>query len=158
MKNLFILFILFTSFNVLAAEKSPVTPLVSLASHIANKMVVTAVDSCSKRGYKVSAAVVGRDGNLLALLRNPLSGPHTIKVSQAKAFTASSLQTSTKQMQARTDLSFAPGILLIVGGLPINVGGQFFGGIAVAGADPKIDEACAADGIQAVKDELEFID
>jgi len=150
--------LLFFSLYGHTAEKSPIVPLVSLAPHIANKMVVTAVESCTKRGYKVSAAVVGRDGNLLALLRNPLSGPHTIKVSQRKAFTSASLQASTTQMQARSDLSFAPGILLIVGGLPINVGGQFYGGIAVAGADPKIDEACAADGIKAVKDELEFID
>jgi len=146
------------SFPYFAAAQSPVVPLTSLAPHIANKMVVEAVNSCTKRGYKVSAAVVGRDGNLLALLRNPLSGPHTIKVSQRKAFTSATFQTSTAQMQSRSDLSFAPGILLIVGGLPINVGGQFYGGIAVAGADPKIDEACAADGIKAVKDELEFID
>ncbi len=127
-----------------------------LASQVANDMAVAAVDACDKRGYKVAAAVVGRDGNLLAFLRNPLSGPHTILVSQRKAYTAASLQTSTAQMAARQDLSFAPGILLIVGGVPIDVGGQFYGGVAVAGADPEVDEACAQAGIDAVAESLEF--
>ena len=158
MRIITILSLLLSSSIVYAAERSPVVPLVTLAPHIANKMVVTAVNDCTKRGYKVAASVVGRDGQLLAFLRNPLSGPHTVKVSQRKAFTASTFQTSTAQMQARDDLRFAPGILLIVGGLPITVGGQFYGGIAVAGADPKIDEACAKEGIKAIVDELEFID
>lgn len=140
------------------AAPSAVVSLKTLAPHIANKMVVAAVDHCTKTGYKVSASVVGRDGNLLAFLRNPLSGPHTIKVSERKAFTAASLQAATSQMQSRTDLNFAPGILLIVGGVPINVGGQFYGGIAVAGADPKVDEECAIKGMQSVADELEFVD
>lgn len=140
------------------AEKSPVVPLKTLAPHITNKMVVASVEYCTKKGYKVSASVVGRDGRLLAFLRNPLSGPHTIRVSERKAFTAASLQAPTSQMQSRTDLSFAPDILLIVGGVPINVGGQFYGGIAVAGADPKVDEECALHGITVVKDELEFVD
>lgn len=140
------------------AQSSPVVSLKTLAPHIANKMVVAAVAHCSKKGYKVSASVVGRDGNLLAFLRNPLSGPHTIRVSERKAFTAASLQAPTSQMQSRADLSFAPGILLIVGGVPINVAGQFYGGIAVAGAEPSIDEECAIKGMQSVADELEFVD
>lgn len=158
MKFFLSMLVLFCSSSSFAIEQSPIVPLTSLAPHIANKMVVAAVNSCTKRGYKVSASVMGRDGNLLAFLRNPLSGPHTIKVSQRKAFTSATFQSSTAQMQSRNDLNFAPGILLIVGGLPISVGGQFYGGIAVAGADPKIDEACAGDGIKAVVDELEFID
>lgn len=140
------------------AETSAVVPLKTLAPHIANRMVVAAVEHCTSKGYKVSSSVVGRDGRLLALLRNPLSGPHTIRVSERKAYTAASLQAPTSQMQSRKDLSFAPDILLIVGGVPINVGGQFYGGIAVAGADPKIDEECALQGIKAVAEDLEFIE
>ena len=140
------------------AETLPVVPLKTLAPYVANKMVVAAVEYCTKKGYKVSASVVGRDGRLLALLRNPLSGPHTIRVSERKAYTAASLQAPTSQMLSRKDLSFAPGILLIVGGVPINVGGQFYGGIAVAGAEPSIDEECALQGIKAIADELEFTD
>ena len=139
------------------AEDMPLTiKLESLSPHIANKIVVAAVEDCTKRGYKVSAAVVGRDGNLLAFLRNPLSGPHTIKVSQMKAYTSASIQVATSSLKERQDLNYAPGIILIVGGVPISVGGKFYGGAAIAGADPKTDEICALAGIEAVEEILEF--
>lgn len=128
----------------------------TLAAHIANQIVVAAVNECSKRGFKVSSAVVGRDGNLQAYLRDPLSGPHTVLVSQRKAYSAATLQAPTSQMASRQDLNFAPGILLIVGGVPINVGGVFYGGVAVAGADPEVDEQCAQAGVDAVTEALEF--
>lgn len=127
-----------------------------LASHVANAIVVAAVNECSKRGFKVSSAVVGRDGNLQAYLRDPLAGPHTILISQRKAYSAAALQAPTSQMAARQDLNYAPGILLIVGGVPISVGGVFYGGVAVAGADPEVDEQCAQAGIDAVAEALEF--
>ena len=102
--------------------------------------------------------MVGRDGNLLAFLRNPLSGPHTVLVSQRKAFSAATLQAPTSAMKSRPDLRFAPGILLIVGGVPISVAGKFYGGAAVAGAEPEIDEKCAQAGVAAVQEILEFAD
>lgn len=139
-----------------ALEMPNTVILDSLSQNLANKIVVAAVEDCTKRGYKVSASVVGRDGNLLAFLRNPLSGPHTIKVSQMKAFTSATLQAPTSAMKARQDLSFAPDILLIVGGVPINVGGKFYGGAAVAGAEPEIDEKCALSGVESIKEILEF--
>lgn len=130
----------------------------SLNAELAARAVAAAVADCDKRGYKVAAAVAGRDGNLQAFLRNPLSGPHTVLVSQRKAFTSATLQAPTGQMQSRPDLSFAPGILLIRGGVPISVGGNFYGGIAVAGADPKDDEKCAEAGLTAISEALEFAD
>lgn len=139
-----------------AADTPPTISLEFLSPHIANKVAVAAVEECTKKGYKVSAAVVGRDGNLLAFLRNPLSGPHTVEVSQRKAFSAASLQVPTSAMQDRPDLNYAPGILLIVGGVPINVAGKFYGAVAVAGADPKSDEICAEAGVKAVEEILEF--
>lgn len=138
------------------ADEPQTLNLESLSMKLANDVVVAAVADCTRRGYKVSAAVVGREGNLLAFLRNPLSGPHTINVSQLKAFSAASLQAPTSQMKSRPDLNFVPGLLLIVGGVPINVGGKFYGGVAVAGADPEIDEKCAEFGVAAIKDALEF--
>ena len=66
---------------------------------------------------------------------------------------------ATSQVTDRPDLNFAPGILLIVGGVPINFGGHFYGGVAVAGApDLEVDEKCARAGIEAVADIMEFAD
>jgi len=139
-----------------AESNKPTIPLRFLSPELAAKAVVAAMEDCTKRGYKVSAAVVGRDGNLAAFLRNPLSGPHTVKVAQRKAYSSATLQAPTSQMKSRTDLSFAPGILLIFGGVPINVGGLFYGGVAVAGAEPDIDEQCAQTGVDAIAEILEF--
>jgi len=157
-KLVLLLTISLASTGVHADEQQPTVQLRTLAPHMAHKIVLAAVNECTKRGYKVSAAVVDRNGNLSAFLRNPLSGPHTIEVSQRKAYSAASLQAATSQMSSRTDLSFAPGILLIVGGVPIDIGGHFYGGVAVAGAEPEVDEECANAGIEAIADILEFAD
>ena len=142
--------------SVFPAEEPATIQLRVLSPHIAHKMVFAAVEDCTKRGFQVSASVVDRNGNLAAFLRNPRSGPHTIKVSRQKAFSSATLQAPTSQMSSRPDLSFAPDILLIVGGMPIKFTGHFYGGIGVAGAPPEIDEECAKAGIEAVSDIMEF--
>jgi len=144
-----------THFTSATANETVTTKTLNFS--LAQRAVQQALDTCSKRGHKVSAALVGRDGNLLAFGRHPLSGPHTIEVSQRKAFSAASLQVSTTGLASqRPDLNFAPGILLIQGGLPISVAGHFYGGIAVAGADTQTDEECAASGFALLSETLEF--
>ncbi|MEC9383605.1 MAG: heme-binding protein [SAR324 cluster bacterium] len=150
--------LLIAPFELFSTEKDPTVQLRVLASHIAQKIVSAAVENCAQRGYLVSAAVVDRNGNLAAFLRNPLSGPHTIKVSQRKAFSSATLRAKTSEMAYRSDLNFAPDILLIVGGIPIQFVGNFYGGAAVAGAKPEIDEQCAQAGIDAVSGIMEFAD
>ena len=59
-----------------------------LTAEAANAMVMGALAQCRKDGYKVSAAVVDRGGNLLAFIRDPTAGPHTAESSRRKAFTA----------------------------------------------------------------------
>ena len=157
--KLFVLVILLlTPFKVFSTEKVPTVQLRLLASHIAQKIVSEAVENCAQRGYMASAAVVDRNGNLVAFLRHSLSGPHTIKVSQRKAFSSATLRAKTSEMSFRRDLNFAPDILLIVGGIPIQFVGNFYGGVAVAGAKPEIDEQCALAGIDAVSEIMEFAD
>lgn len=141
-----------------AAEETAIVELRILSPRIAHAIVLSAVQECAGRGYKVSASVVDRNGNLSAFLRDPRSGPHTIEVSQQKAFTAATTQTSTAELSNRPDLNFAPGMLLIVGGVPINFNGHFYGGVAVAGATPDIDEKCAKSGIEAVADTMDFVE
>jgi uncharacterized protein GlcG (DUF336 family) len=148
-----------SSAGTVAAEEEPATvELRVLSPRVAHSIVLAAVQDCSKRGYKVSASVVDRNGNLSAFLRDPLSGPHTVKVSQRKAFTAATSQMSTAQLSSRQDLNFAPDMLLIVGGVPISFNGHFYGGVAVAGAPPETDEKCAQAGIEAVSDIMDFVE
>ena len=121
-----------------------------------------AEQSCSKKGYQIAVAVTDRYGNLLAFVRNPLAGPHTISVAQDKAYTAATFQSSTLQLANQLDfLAKVPRIILVGGGLPIRVGGYFYGAVGVSGAPRDkspgdVDERCAQAGIDAVKELLEF--
>lgn len=127
----------------------------SLTWELANRVAVAAIQNCTDKGFKVAVAVVGRNGDLLAFLRHPLAGPHTVATSQRKAYTAASMQVLTGQFQRRrSDLNFAPGILLIQGGVPLGIGGVHYGGVAVSGAEPEMDEQCARHGIDAVAEEV----
>lgn len=150
--------ILFQTLVYAADELPPTLSIRLLTTDITQKMVSAAVVDCARRGYQVSAAVVDRNGNLSAFLRHPLAGPHTVKVSQRKAFSSATLQMATSEMSHRPDLNFAPDILLIVGGVPIKFSGHFYGGAAVAGAPPDVDERCALAGIAAVSDVMDFVE
>ena len=64
-------------------------------------------------------------------------------------------------MMDRVELMRSPGVLLLGGGLPINIAGHFYGAVAVSGAPAEktsgdIDEACAAAGIAAIEEALQF--
>ena len=133
----------------------------SLSAPIAARLALNAYEACSAGGYHVAVAVVGRDGRLLAFLRSPLAGPHTIEVSQAKAYTAASFKAATSQLMDRTFMRDIPGVLLIGGGLPITAGGHFYGAIGVSGAPAENtpgdrDESCAKAALQAIIEALEL--
>ncbi len=49
-------------------------------------------------------------------------------------------------------------MLLIVGAVPISFNGHFYGGVAVSGATPEVDEKCAQAGIEAVSEIMEFVE
>ena len=133
----------------------------TLAFETANQLAIAAAQACRKQGYQVAVSVVDRNGNILALLRDPLAGAHTLEVSRQKAYTAASFQTATSVMKNFDALQFAPELLLVGGGVPIKVGGHFYGAVGVSGAPAKkitgdVDEECALAGIAAVSEAIEF--
>lgn len=148
------------------AEQKPYAAMRSLGPALAIEATLAAADKCAKDGYQVAVAVVDRGGNLQAFLRNPLAGAHTIDVSITKAQTAASFKTTTLEMMNNprlTQLNYASGVLLIGGGIPIRIGGHFYGGIGVSGAPGEkmsgdVDHACAEAGIAAISEALEFAD
>ena len=144
-----------------AADERPYVITRGLGAEAAHTVAVAALRECRGRGYQVAVAVVDRGGRLLAFARDPLAGTHTIEVSQRKAFTAATYQSPTSAMMGRAELAASPGVLLLGGGLPIRVGGHFYGAVAVSGAPAEkvsgdVDEACAQAGIEAVRETLEF--
>jgi len=140
-----------------AADALPKESVLPLA--LANKAAAAAVETCTKEGYRVSAAVVDRDGVLMTLMRAEGAGPHTVSSSTKKAYTAASLRRSTgvlaeaiaKQPAIEGLRQMDSNILILGGGLPIEIGGEVVGGIGVGGSPgAELDEGCARAGLESI--------
>ncbi len=134
----------------------------NISLELANQIAAATVASCSAAGYNVAAAVVDRAGSLRALQRADNAGPHTLSSSQAKAYTSASAKNTTLAMMenaqknpAAANLVYMPGFLLLGGGVPIKVGNEVIGAGGVGGAPGgHLDEKCAMDALEKVKDQL----
>ena len=126
---------------------------------LATKAAEAAVAQCTKDGYRVSVAVVDRAGVVRALFREDGAGPHTVDSSRKKAYTSASLRRPTAELgeliakmpavQALRDMN--ENILMLGGGLPIEIGGEVVGGIGVGGAPGgHLDAACAQAGLESI--------
>lgn len=150
-------------FTATAEEKTFVTSR-SMSAETANMLAITSLRACQKQGYQVSAAVVDRNGTLLAFIRDPLAGNHSISVATQKAYTAATFQTSTISMMQQKSfdaLRYADKVLLIGGGVPVRIGGHFYGAVGISGAPAKkitgdVDHACGEKGIEAIRELIEF--
>ncbi|MNC58308.1 hypothetical protein D3C75_1080290 [compost metagenome] len=99
--------------------------------------------------------MVDRGGNLVAVQRDDNVGPHNTLAAQRKAYTALSTKTATRLLAERArsnpeaeNLNTLDELLLLGGGVPLQVGGEVIGAIGVAGAGgAAIDEGCAQQAI-----------
>ena len=142
---------------VAAAEELPREATLPLA--LANKAAAAAQEKCKQDGYRVSVAVVDRAGVLKVLMRGDGAGPHTTNSSSKKAYTAASLRRPTSEMaelvaktpalQGLRDIDDK--VLILGGGLPIEIGGEVVGAIGVGGAPGgHLDDACAQAGLDSI--------
>ena len=139
------------------ADELPKESLLPLS--MATKAVQTALEACKKDGYRVSVSIVDRAGVLRAMGRADGAGSHTVDSSRKKAYTAASLRRPTTELaeliakvptlQALREMN--PEILILGGGLPIQISGEVVGGIGVGGAPgAHLDDACAQAGLDAI--------
>ena len=142
---------------VAAAEELPREAALPLA--LANKAAAAAQEKCKQDGYRVSVAVVDRAGVLKVLMRGDGAGPHSTDSSTKKAYTSASLRRPTAElveMVAKTPAAqglqyMNSNILLLGGGLPIEMGGEVVGAIGVGGAPGgHLDDACAQAGLDSI--------
>jgi uncharacterized protein GlcG (DUF336 family) len=139
------------------ADELPQESLLPLS--MATKAVQTALEACKKDGYRVSVSIVDRAGILRAMGRADGAGSHTVDSSRKKAYTAASLRRPTTELaeliakvptlQPLREMN--PEILILGGGLPIDIGGDVVGGIGVGGAPgAHLDDACAQAGLDVI--------
>ena len=135
-----------------------------LTTETALKAAQAALAKCRDSGYQVAVAVVDRHGLVQAQLRDRFAGPHTVEFSANKAWTAVSFKTGTLELEKLTrpgqpmsGLRNVPRFSAVGGGIPIEAGGSLLGGIGVSGAPSgEADEMCAAAGVKAIAESLEF--
>jgi uncharacterized protein GlcG (DUF336 family) len=126
---------------------------------LAGKAIQASLDACTKDGYRVSVSVVDRAGILRALTRGDGAGSHTVDSSRKKAYTAASFRRPTTELAELVNKApvlqglreINDQVLMLGGGLPIEIGGEIVGGIGVGGAPgAHLDDACAQAGLDAI--------
>jgi len=135
-----------------------------LTPETALKAAQAALASCRASGFQVAVAIVDRMGVAQVLLRDRFAGPHTVDMASAKAYTAVSFRTSTRELAEATQagkpqsgVRNRPGVAAVGGGLMIEAGGSTLGAIGVSGAPGGAeDEKCAEAGIAAIREDLEL--
>ena len=150
-------FVTLMPYTVPAADELPKEAVLPIG--LAGKAIQASLDACNKDGYRVSVSIVDRAGVLRAMARADGAGPHTVDSSKKKAYTAASLRRPTTELaelinkvptlQALRDVNDQ--MLMLGGGLPIEIGGEIVGGIGVGGAPgAHLDDACAQAGLDAI--------
>ena len=148
----------------LAASAEGTHAIKLLTPETALKAAQAALQKCRDNGFQATVAVVDRMGVVQVLLRDRFAGPHTVDMARSKAYTAVSFRTNTTALteatqagRAQSGIRHLPGVAAVGGGLMIEAGGGLLGAIGVSGAPGgKEDDACAAAGIAAIRDDLEF--
>ena len=130
-------------------------------------IATTAAETCKANGYRVSATVVGRAGEIIVQLRGDNTGPHTIENSFRKAYTARTFRVPSGEIVNRLKANPQLGavhltnVVAAQGALPITVGTDVLGAAGVSGAVTTAespggvkDEACVKAGLDKVADQL----
>jgi uncharacterized protein GlcG (DUF336 family) len=159
-----IIALLVAALPLLASAEPATFTTKSLTPETALKAARAAMAKCRVDGFQVAVAVVDRAGITQVLLRDRFAGPHTVEIATNKAWTATSFRTNTDALEkasrfypAMSGIRNFPRVVTVGGGLMIEAGGSLFGAIGVSGAPGgENDAVCAAAGIKAIADDLEF--
>src|SRR6201987_4276416 len=120
-----------------------------LSMETALTIATTAIETCKGQGYRVSATVVGRAGEIIVQLRGDNTGPHTVENSFRKAYTARTFRVPSGEIAERLKKDPTLGLIHLTnvianqGALPIKLGDEVIGAAGASGAPGgEKDEAC----------------
>ena len=132
-----------------------------LSANMALTIAQTAIATCTANGYRVSATVVGRNGEVIVQVRGDDTGPHTMENSFKKAYTARTFRIPSGEMEERLKKNpqmgaqYLTGFTTARGALPIMIGEEVIGAAGVSGAPGgEKDEACVKSGLDKVAADL----
>ncbi|MDZ7805434.1 heme-binding protein [Thiohalophilus sp.] len=148
----------------LPLQANEVISVKRITMDLAAEIAGAAVKDCREKGYQVSAVVVDRNGNTQMAMRDTLASRFTLQIAEEKANLVimsgiPSGQFRGSRQDIRQELNHIDGIVVMDGGLPVQAAGTNIAAIGVSGAPGgDIDAECAARGIAAVQDRLDFIE
>ena len=132
-----------------------------LSAEAAVTIATVAIADCKAKGWSVSVAVVGRNGELILHVRGDGTGPHTMDNSFRKAYTSRTFRIPSgelvKRLKDNPQLSLVtlPNVVAGQGALPIKIGDDTIGAAGASGAPGgEKDEACIQTGLDKIKDQL----
>ena len=162
----------FYVFAVLLLCQLPAVP--ALAGDVVNVKLMTlelardiaqgAIDACRKDGYQVSVVVADRSGRTQIVMRDVFANQYMTQLARGKANAVILSNTSSGELRKNRadiadELNLLDDLLVLDGGLPIQVAGSLIGAVGVSGAPGgDKDAACAQQGIDAVQERLDFAD
>ena len=132
-----------------------------LSAEMAMTIASVAMADCKTKGWNVSVAVVGRNGEILVHARGDNTGPHTMDNSYRKAYTSRTFRVPSgeivRRLKENPQLSLVtlPNVVAGEGAIPIMIGNDVVGAAGASGAPGgEKDAACIQAGIDKVKDQL----
>ena len=124
----------------------------------------TAIAMCTAQGLKVTALVIDSAGTPIALISGDGAAAITQRIASSKATTALKMKMTSGEAttRAQSDPAFMAQLMADPamgtprqGGIPILIGGDIVGAIAVSGAPSgALDEPCAKAGLAKIQDRL----
>jgi uncharacterized protein GlcG (DUF336 family) len=129
---------------------------------MAQKAIAAALAKAKELGSPSSIAVIDHGRALVGFVRMDGALLASIDISQSKAYTARSLNSSTKDVGSWSQpgaplygletahLSAGRALIIFAGGVPITVKGEVVGAIGVAGGSPDQDHEVATVGAAAL--------
>ena len=135
-----------------------------MSLELARDIAQGAVEHCRETGYQAAAVVVDREGGTQVVLRDTLAPRFTVQIARDKAngvvlARVDSGEFRRNREDIRMEMNHVDDVLVLEGALPVEVAGTLVGAVGVSGAPGgDLDAACAAAGIAAVQERLDFAD
>lgn len=164
MKKIILLSALVVSAMLGRVQADDTLELKTIGMELARDIASESVLACREAGYQVSAVVVDRNGIVRATLRDDLASRFTLQIAEDKANAVVMSGIPSGQFRAsrgdiRPELNHVRGILMMVGGVPIEVAGSRVGAVGVSGAPGgEKDETCARVALEKLADRIAFAD
>lgn len=146
------------------ANTEGLVPAKLLSLDMARTIAEAALEACRKDGYQVSVVVTDRSGEPLVVMRDIYSNRYFTQLALGKTNAVVMANTTSAELRKNraymvNELNMLEGVMVLAGGVPVQVAGSLVGAVGVSGAPGgDLDEACALAGVEAVEEALEFAD